>query len=1181
MSAGTVGTAYVRIRPNAAGFQREAQAQVEGALAGLRKSAAFLIGAGGIVEGVKAVAEAAAGKQSAVAQIQLAVRNAGAEWRVYGKTVTDVLDQQENKSGFDFEELAQGFGRLEQQTKNSRESLRLLGTAEDVARARHLDLAQVTVALSRAQAGNSQSLSRLGIVIPKYTAAQDALKAKLHDIAVAEEAATQSRAKNYQGTVALTAEQLRLAALSPVQLAQLKENIKAQEASAAAADKRKGAEVAVAEVSRRYAGQTAAYAQTAAGSYARFRVAVQQVAEEIGGVALPQLTELANGAAKVALQLSRSEEAGQVTKTVLHDIAGAAQAVVSAYHGLEPALKAAASVAQFIGPGPILATYAAYKALQKVQAATAVIEGRYQGLVKIGTKLQGDRIALLEAEAKAATDEVSAEQARLSALAALNPELTAQEVATLANIEALVAETEALLANTAALEGNAIAAGEDVVASNALTAALARQGVADAALAGEKAVGGFSAAAEGLLTKLTGPTAIIGALALTAGAIYYVSTRSSEAEVAARHLSQAYTDQAKALRDAHDATQGVAQARLNVEGAHTSASDAAAALADAQRKLTQDQADGHITRQTLATDERAIADAQLRVRQSDLDIASAEQDLTDKIKARTAAQHAASDTTAKLIKDQLDLAHSEVPVGLADLLGGKNPEAGRASVAILKQATAQAADFAVKLRNLAHDNKDLTAAQREGTIALAVLVEKLHAVPDDKTITLYLSGKQFEAEALAARKQLAALSGTTVAHLNLDTSTFTAALAQATARERAFAKDTAAGLINPIADAIQRYKPPSRGGASTLVPDKEVLKQKGKDGAQAYTTAFVSTIDASGIKTAFTDAITQAQSQLVSEAGTLGDTIGQVLDAKLKAQTLPATQEIARLQAEIAASQASVTARDTGQAVNDAAKKLADLQRIYGSGALTADQAQQISQAKVALADAQDQVGNEAKQARISELQAGVDVAGKANDAAKAAASRRLADLSAQLNDGLITQQTYVKRLNALLAKEGVNYKSTGKLLGIAVADGFRDGLASVLAQAKALGGLSPGALKGAKRGQTAIDPAKAEADAIQQFLDSVAQSGGRFNVTGAGNLPPGITLAGLLAQAGQQRSSSSYTEKSGAKADKALDYAGQTANHGALTVAELRKLNQRPIVVHVTVDGKKAKRKTAEATRT
>lgn len=369
--------------------------------------------------------------------------------------------------------------------------------------------------------------------------------------------------------------------------------------------------------------------------------------------------------------------------------------------------------------------------------------------------------------------------------------------------------------------------------------------------------------------------------------------------------------------------------------------------------------------------------------------------------------------------------------------------------------------------------------------------------------------------------------------------------------------------------------PDARGGASD---DK--IKAVAKKNAVTYSQQFVQTIDASGIGTALTDALTQAQAQLVSESGTLASTIGQALDAKLKAQTLPATREISRLQQEIAASQASVSARDTGQAVADAQKQLADLQRIYGSGALTGDQAQQIAQARVALADAQDQVGNDAKQAQISRLQTGVDAATAANDAAKTAASKRLADLSAELNDGLITQKQYVTRLNALLKAEGVNYKNTGKLLGQAVADGFRDGLSSILAQASILGALGKGTLKGAARGTKAIDPAKAEADAIKAFVDQAAGAGGKFNVSGAGSLPPGVTLASLLGKAAAQRSGAAYTTRSDQKADTSLAYAGATRDHTAQTVAELKRLNSKPIVVNVTVDGKKTKRKTAEATR-
>jgi hypothetical protein len=277
--------------------------------------------------------------------------------------------------------------------------------------------------------------------------------------------------------------------------------------------------------------------------------------------------------------------------------------------------------------------------------------------------------------------------------------------------------------------------------------------------------------------------------------------------------------------------------------------------------------------------------------------------------------------------------------------------------------------------------------------------------------------------------------------------------------------------------------------------------------------------------------------------------------------------------------QGSTTARDSAQAIADAQKKLDDLQRVLGGGALTSDQAQQIAQARTALADAQDAGGIAAKQAQAATLQAGIDTATKANDAAKAASQRRLDDLTAQLNDGLITQATYVKRLNAMLAKEGINYKTTGKLLGVAFADGFRDGLASIIAQAATLGSVGQGTLRRAPRGTKAIDPNKAEADAIQAFIDQVAQSGGRFTVSGADKLPAGVTLASLLGRAGAQRSADTYSTPASAKQDKGLDYAGRTADHTATIATELKKLNAKPPVV-VHVDGRKSKRKTAEATR-
>lgn len=1154
-TGGEIAQAYVRIRPNAAGFQKEAEAQVQGALAGVRKTAALLIGAGGIAEGVKGILEAATGKQSALVQVETGVKNVGAAWKVYGETVEEALDKQENRSGFDFEELAQGFGRLEQQTKNSATSLDLLGVAENVARARHLELAQVTVALAKAQAGNSTSLQRLGIIVPKYTANVDALKGKLADIAAAEEAQAQSRAKVYDGTRKLTAEQQRLAALNPVQLAALKDQTKAQEGVAAANDKRASSEQAIAEVTRRYAGQSDAYAKTAAGSYARFRVAVQQVAETIGTQALPELSQLASRGAAVALQLSKSEQAGRIAHTVLDDIGGAAHAAATAFETLEPALKLTAEAAQAIGPGPLLAAYAAYRAVALAQSAATVVEGRYQKLVKAGTPIQAARAAALEAETAANAGAVASGSRLLAFEAALAEGYTATTAANQANNGQTVSNTELTTLNTAArIRNGEVAALQaegysevtavtmlnngQVVTSTELQAAntLAREGNIAATEAQTVATTGWRVALAGAGSILTGPVGISVGLAAAAAGIYYLSTLQTDSARITDATTDAYNRAGQAAKAAGDAAKGVQTATGESGSAIRGRADATEALASARGDLNKLLDSGKYTAGQVADAERRIADREADWRAANQRVIDTEAAKVEAVKKST-----------KAIDDQRTAQKALIDQQVANLKiqASVSVRAGAAANGIQpgdNLATLTARKIADSYRQTADGANAATAAQRFNLRVLADYIEATGKVPTEVQTRLVLNDKQ-------AYASLAAF--------------------EATARGAAGALlDALTGKGNAAA--------PARGGVSIPVDSKKTA-ELGKAAATTFTTSFVQHLDASSISTALSDAVTQAQAQLVSETGTLASTIGQALDAKLKAQTLPATQEIARLQAQIAASQAASQARDTGQAVADAAKKLADLQRVFGSGALTADQAQSIQQAQVALADAQDAATTNAKEGRIAVLQAGVDAAGKANDAEKAAASRRLADLDAELNDGLITQRTYVKRLNALLASEGVNYKSTGKLLGISFADGFRDGLSSVIAQATALAGFGKkgaGAIK-------AIDPAKAEADAIKAFVDSIASSGGKFDVTGAGKLPPGVTLAQLLAQAGAQRGSDAYTTPSGAKTNSAaLDYAGRTADHTAQVVAELRKLNAKKETVHVVVDGSKAKRKTAAATR-
>ncbi len=1042
MSTGAVATAYVRLRPTAVGFQQEADAQLKGALSGAQKLIAAGIGIAGIAEGIKSLAEAASEHQSAVALTEKTVENAGASWKVYGGTVETALDKQARASGISFQELYQGFIRLETQIKDTPKALQTLGLAEDVARARHIQLGQAATALARASAGNVQSLSRLGIVIAKVSPLTDELKGKLLDIKTAQEAQTEAGAKQYKGTIALTDSQLALSRLSPIQLKNLTAQTSAQLAAAAAQDKTTSGAAALAEVQKRFGGDAAAFANTAAGSYQRFRVSVEEAEAKLGGALLPSLTSAATAAAKYADELGSSKTAADTVAAGAHDVGQAVQAVVAVVKAAAPVFVTLQKGVDAIGGvGPIVVAYTAYKVL-----------GITLGLVNKAAPLAARAVALFttgEAEAAASsTAAATAVQAQVVATGEL--EAAQLSLFRVTELEAGAQQTlfDSTLIATGGLEAETVAATEAGAATGGLEVALLGIGAPE----------------------------LVG-IAAVAGGIYLLNSYLDKGKDQLADLKKGYAELAAAKGNTD--AQAASVKNLVVQyGDLTSAVRTAAGIEQGGFKS------GAVVDQTKAN----------------------------------------ADATAKWIAKLQDL---EGQLGSAD--------------PILKGQIE-------RLINLA------TAANR---------------IPSKRTITLVLNDKSAIDNLELAQSKIDEIVRS-ARGLGGDLAHGISQLGQPTG---VFGKQGA--QIHPLLDPKGFDK---AIGASP--PIEKASHQLGATAAKAFSTSFETNIDASGIGDAFTSAITQAQAQLVSETGTLASTIGQALDAKLKAQTLPATQEIARLQAEIASTQARTSGRDAQQAVDDAAKKLADLQRVFGGGAVTADQAQQIAQARTALADAQAASVNTVKQARITDLQAGVDAAGKANDAAKAAASKRLADLSAELNDGLISQQTFVKRLNGLLAREGVNYKTTGKLLGQSLADGFRDGVSSILAQAAALGGLGQRQLAGAARGTRAVNPAKAEADAIKSFLDSVAQTGGKFTVSGAGNLPPGVTLASLLARASSQRAESSYEVKQGAKTDKGLTYAGETRDHTARIVTELQKLNAKPPVV-VHVDGKKSKRKTAEATRT
>ncbi|HLX33727.1 MAG TPA: hypothetical protein VKR30_00625 [Candidatus Limnocylindrales bacterium] len=142
--------------------------------------------------------------------------------------------------GFTGDELRASLAALVTVTKNQRQAQVDAAAAEDLARARGIDLASATNIVIKAQEGNVGALRKLGIIVPAVTSNVDALKAS-------HEKATPAQIK-----------------------------------AAQAADKAATATAALAAIQRAAQGQAEAYAGTMQGSLAVAGTEVEAIQERLG-----------------------------------------------------------------------------------------------------------------------------------------------------------------------------------------------------------------------------------------------------------------------------------------------------------------------------------------------------------------------------------------------------------------------------------------------------------------------------------------------------------------------------------------------------------------------------------------------------------------------------------------------------------------------------------------------------------------------------------------------------------------------------------------------------------------------------------------------------------------------------------------------------------------------------------
>lgn len=141
--------------------------------------AAVGIGAAGVAafafgkSSVKAFMDAQA--SMAVTEASLDRNNKG--WRTHKGEIDRAIKSHMDLSGFDDEDLYRSFSNLSRVTGDTSKGLKAQTTVMDLARARGISLEQATNLVSKAYLGNTTSLKRLGIELPKGAKGMEVLDA--------------------------------------------------------------------------------------------------------------------------------------------------------------------------------------------------------------------------------------------------------------------------------------------------------------------------------------------------------------------------------------------------------------------------------------------------------------------------------------------------------------------------------------------------------------------------------------------------------------------------------------------------------------------------------------------------------------------------------------------------------------------------------------------------------------------------------------------------------------------------------------------------------------------------------------------------------------------------------------------------------------------------------------------
>jgi hypothetical protein len=1075
-----IGEAWIRIRPDMTGFSQEVRAKTEestrGAVGGLAKLAVGTLALGGIAEFIRGTANAAESVQVSLRQVDNTIRNTASGAMVENQRVTTRIKEDAQASGFAVGDVSQAFIRLDTQTHNSALSLKLVGTAMDIARARGIQLTQAATLLAREQGGAANAFQRYGIAIPKVTTAQDALAKKIADVQQKLQGISNASARASAAGEKLTAGGKVELTVEKQHYEQLLKNLEGEKQYAAQQDKNATATAGLALVQKDFAGASALYANTAAGAQARFRVSVEELQASIGQHFLPVIRNLENELTRYAIRLTNSKSFQREVQTGVNDLTAVFKGLVSVVSTVGPPLLTVANalvrIGSAIGAMPLLTFVATWKIINA-----------------------------LFGQSKTETEQ---------------------------NTAATTAQTAAIEAQTAAYEQLAAAIRLAAGAQAAQTAEAETAAAANTA----NDISKVGAGAGGLAGLIPESAVTLGATAAVAGlaaGMVFLASRDDEVTAANHRLQGSLNAVAGATVGLKSAQQGISASRNAIAAAQLAKEYTQNEITQARIQLGLDK-QRHASSTVLIQDSLNLKTLVGQLAQDNNALATAHHNETASERAAVIERNKQAVAT--------DQAGGKVR-SLIQALGLQNTAnfTGRVSTAAYSKQIDQVATQAIpgvltKLGDLRKEYQNQAPQVSRAIGFIAQYIKTTGQIPSSKLTKLLLDDSNSSAKFKTAFANLEAYAKSHPdALLYLNTTSAQNALQRfVTASLNSLLK------VRDAAVQVTDFHHPGAAEGPTVVPTPAPIKPKptphdtGNQDGQTYlqgwndamkqfgpstakqTAAATKGVTDQQIKQAVSQAITQAKQQIGTLAGNLAGSIGQIIDrtAQIAADKLahgPVASAIRTLQAQINAEQALQQRQQLAQQLRDARfnqarmqndaplqqqllndqlsqaqEQLAALQQAGPqAGQTQTDFAVQVDQATLAVrsaqeaitdygksmtstdqavATAQDAITADAKQRQLTALQARQTAQQNAIQARataeKDAVTRRLADLADQFDRGLISEKTFHARLVADLKKYDVNYKEAGALLGSAFATGY---LQSIQGLAKETAGIQSGSI--------------------------------------------------------------------------------------------------------------------------